>query len=35
MLQMEFILMNAVPFSFKQMKKKLSLICKQNLWTRT
>lgn len=31
----EFILMNAVPFSFKQMKEKLSLICKQNLWTRT
>lgn len=31
----EFILMNAVPFSFKQMKKILSLICKQNLWTRT
>lgn len=26
----EFILMNAVPFSFKQMKK-ISLICKQNL----
>lgn len=31
----EFILMNAVPFSFKQMKKIFSLICKQNLWTRT
>lgn len=31
----EFILMNAVPFSFKQMKKIISLICKQNLWTRT
>lgn len=31
----EFILMNAVPFSFKHMKEKLSLICKQNLWTRT
>lgn len=27
--------MNAVPFSFKHMKKILSLICKQNLWTRT
>lgn len=35
MLQMEFILMNAVPFSFKQMKEIFSLICKQNLWTRT
>lgn len=35
MLQMKWILMNAVPFSFKHMKKKLSLICKQNLWTRT
>lgn len=27
--------MNAVPFSFKQMKEIFSLICKQNLWTRT
>lgn len=27
--------MNAVPFLFKHMKEKLSLICKQNLWTRT
>lgn len=35
MLQMKWVLMNAVPFSFKHMKKKLSLICKQNLWTRT